>query len=172
MHHVLCSLLVKHQITQVTQHALQPRYSTMQLLAFPKTNITFERDEISDCPWDSEKYDRAADGDWENCEVPRYHFEGDWGVIVLCTMFLVSLSSSVNVSVFHITWLHTFWTDLVYTYLCTYVYIHTCPALPFALFFTLFIVTKRLQNSIAFAISTSSCGLPWADLCGQEKGML
>ena len=34
---------------------------------FPKTKITFEREEISDCPWDSGKYDGAADGDMENC---------------------------------------------------------------------------------------------------------
>ena len=33
------------------------------------------------------------------------------GVIVLYTMFLVS--SSINVSIFHSTWLDTFWTDLV-----------------------------------------------------------
>ena len=34
---------------------------------FPKTSITFEREEISDCRWDSGKYNGAADGDWENC---------------------------------------------------------------------------------------------------------
>ena len=66
---------------------LQPRLGTLQLLAFPKTKITFERKEISDLQWDSGKYDRAADGDsnkglcrmfWtveemlrELCEVPR-----------------------------------------------------------------------------------------------------
>ena len=33
---------------------------------------------------------------WENCVRPQgAYFEGDWGVIVLCTMFLVS--SSINV---------------------------------------------------------------------------
>ena len=41
---------------------------------------------------------------------PTY-FEGDSGVIVLCTMFLVS--SSVNVSIFHIMWLDNFWTELL-----------------------------------------------------------
>ena len=40
------------------------------------------------------------------------YFEGDWGVTVLCTLYLVSFS--VNVSTFHITWLDTFWTGLVY----------------------------------------------------------
>ena len=43
------------------------------------------------------------------------YFEGDRGVIVLCTMFLVS--SSINVSIFHITWLDTSRTDFVYVFL-------------------------------------------------------
>ena len=30
---------------------LQPRFGTSQLLAFLKTKITFEREEISDYPW-------------------------------------------------------------------------------------------------------------------------
>ena len=46
---------------------LQPRFGALRLLAFPKTKITFEREEISDHRWDSGKYYRAADGNWENC---------------------------------------------------------------------------------------------------------
>ena len=70
---------------------LQPRFGALWLLAFPKTKITFEREEISDHWWDSGKYDRAADGDWENCVRSQgAYLEGDWGVIVFCTMFLVS----------------------------------------------------------------------------------
>ena len=70
---------------------LQPRYGTLQLLAFPKTKITFERVEISDHWWDSGKYNKAADGNWENCVRSQgAYFEGDGGVIVLCTVFLVS----------------------------------------------------------------------------------
>ena len=42
---------------------LQPRFGILQLLAFPKTKITFESKEISDCWLDSGKYDGAADGD-------------------------------------------------------------------------------------------------------------
>ena len=38
-----------------------------------------------------QEYDREADGDWENCVRSQGAcFEGDWGVIVLCTIFLVS----------------------------------------------------------------------------------
>ena len=84
------SFLVKHQITQVTQ-SLDPNFGALQLLAFPKTKVTFERGEISDHQWASRKYDGAADDDWENCVRSQgAYFEGDWGVIVLCTVFLVS----------------------------------------------------------------------------------
>ena len=79
-----------------------------RLLFSLKNKITFEREEISECWWDSGKYDRAADGTsnkgfcrgfeqwkrcWENCVRSQgTYFEGDWGIIVLCTMFLVSSS--------------------------------------------------------------------------------
>ena len=90
---------------------LQSRFGALWLLAFPKIKITFEREENSDHQWDSGKYKGAADGDWENCVRSRgAYFEGDWGIIVLCTMFLVS--SSINVSIFHNTWMDTFWIDL------------------------------------------------------------
>ena len=70
---------------------LQPRFGTLQLLAYPKTKITFEKKEILDGQWDSGKYNRVADGDWENCVMSQgAYFEGDWGIIVLCTMFPVS----------------------------------------------------------------------------------
>ena len=45
---------------------LQPRFGSLQLLAFPKTKITFEREEISDCWRDSGKYG-AGNGGWEKC---------------------------------------------------------------------------------------------------------
>ena len=70
---------------------LQPKFGALQLLAFPKTKITFEREAISDHRWDSEKYNRAADGDWENyVRSQGAYFEGDWGIIVLHTVSLVS----------------------------------------------------------------------------------
>ena len=86
---------------------LQPRFGALNLLAFPKTKISFEREEISDYWWNLGKYDGAADGNWENCVGSQCaYFEGNWGVTVLCTMFFVS--SSINVSIFYITWLDTF----------------------------------------------------------------
>lgn len=106
---------------------IQPGFGALRLLAFPNAKITLEREEISDCRWDSGKYDNAAYGDsnkgfcrvfwavkvsWENCVRSQVtYFEGDWGVIVLYTMFLVSCS--INVSIFHIAWMDTFRTGLV-----------------------------------------------------------
>ena len=72
---------------------LQPRFGALQLLAFPKTKITFEREEISYCQWDSGKYYGAADGDWENCVRSQdAYFEGDWGIVfpLQCFLYLVS----------------------------------------------------------------------------------
>ena len=86
---------------------IQPIFGALWLLAFPKTKITFEREVISDHQWDSGKYNRVTDGDWENCVMSQdAYLEGDWGIIVLFTMFLVS--SSINVSIFYIIWLDTF----------------------------------------------------------------
>ena len=57
---------------------LQPRFGALQLLAFLKTKITFEREEISNCQRNSGKYDGAADGDWENCvRAQDTYLEGD-----------------------------------------------------------------------------------------------
>ena len=71
---------------------LQPRFGALWLLAFLKTKITFEREEILDHWWDSGKYNNgAAYGDWENCVRSQgAYFEGDQGIIVLHTIFLVS----------------------------------------------------------------------------------
>ena len=92
---------------------LQPRSGALQLLALPKTKIAFEREEISDCQWGPIKYDRAADGDWEDCVRSKgAYFEGDWGIIVLGTMFLVP--SSLSLFFIDSTWPDSFWTDLVY----------------------------------------------------------
>ena len=89
----ICSCITSHPevFGEISNHPgdsapLQPRFGALWLLAFPKTKITFER-VISDLQWNSGKQDGAADGDWENCVRSQgAYYEGDWGVIVLCTM--------------------------------------------------------------------------------------
>ena len=92
--HLGQTFLAKHQITQVTQTSPNPAAYIWYLVmssAFPKTEITFEREEIADHQWDSGKYNGTADGNRENrVRSQGAYFEGDWGTIVLCTMFLVS----------------------------------------------------------------------------------
>ena len=65
---------------------LQPRFGALWLLAFPKTEITFEREKTSDLRWDSGKHDGAPDSDWQNCvRLQGAYYEGGWGFIALCT---------------------------------------------------------------------------------------
>ena len=97
---------------------LQPRFGTLWLLDFPQTKTTFGKEEISGHWWDSRKYDGAAERTWENCVRSQgAYLEGDWGIIVLCTLFLVSctfFNRCTKNKIFHIICLDTFWTDLVY----------------------------------------------------------
>ena len=125
--HVLEELQQAEHLRMLNSAQPQPCSGALWLLAFPKTQITFEREEISDHRWDSGKYAGAADGNsnkglcrvfWaveealQNCVRSQgAYFEGDWGIIVLCSMFLVSCS--INVSIFHSMWLDTSWTDLL-----------------------------------------------------------
>ena len=84
---------------------LMPRFGSLQLLVFPKTKtkFTLEREEISDCWWDSGKYNWVAEGipkedfaecfeqwkrHWANHKVPRCLL---WsGVSCHCPMYDVS----------------------------------------------------------------------------------
>ena len=102
---------------------LQARFGALWLLAFPQIKITFEREEISDHPWDSGKYYGAADGNWENSVKSQgAYLEGDWGIIVPCTMFLIScifhncLYFSYYMAGYFLDWPHM-------TNVCIYTYI-------------------------------------------------
>ena len=68
---------------------LQPRFGALLLLGFPKTKITFEREETLVC-WDSSKDDREAVGDENSVRSQGAYFKGDYGVTVLCVVFLIS----------------------------------------------------------------------------------
>ena len=83
------SFLTKHQITQVTQPPCSPELAPHNFWHFPKLKSPLKGKgfQFIDETWEN----RAADGDWENCvRFQGAYFERDWGVIVLCTLFLVS----------------------------------------------------------------------------------
>ena len=91
---------------------LQPKFGALWLLTFLKTKITFKREEISDHWWDSRKHSGAADGDWENCVRSQGAYLKGTEMSLSCVQCLLYLvSSSINVSIFHMTWLDTFWAD-------------------------------------------------------------
>ena len=87
---------------------LQPRFGTLRCLAFPKTKITFEKEEISDCQWDSGKIQWGGCCQLEElCEDPRYLL---WmGLKCHCPMY--SGSCVFFTKCLYFSWLDTFWTD-------------------------------------------------------------
>ena len=94
---------------------LHPSFSALQLLAFPKTKITFEIEEISDHQWDSWKYNgqlMAIRRTVWGLKVPT--LKGTEEPLSYTQCFLYLIPSSINVSIFHSTWLDTFWTNLIY----------------------------------------------------------
>ena len=91
MHHISCSFLVEHHITEVTQPPYSPVLSPCDLWLFPKRKSPLKGKQFQTISENQKKYIRAADGDCENgVRSQGAYFEGDWHVIVLCTMFLAS----------------------------------------------------------------------------------
>ena len=85
------SFLAKHQITQVTQTPYSPDLASWFFWLFPKLKSPLKGKRFQTIDEIQGKYDGAADGDWENSVRSQgVYFEGDWGIVVLCTMFLVS----------------------------------------------------------------------------------
>ena len=106
LYHLLCSFLVKHHITQVTHPPYSSDFMSCDFWLFPKLKSPLKRkwfqnvreiqenmtgqlmaipmNDFAEC---FEQWKRH----WENCVRSQgAYFEGDWGVIVLYTMFLVS----------------------------------------------------------------------------------
>ena len=120
------------------------------LLTFPKTKITFRREEISHHQWDSGKYDRKklTIGKWENCGRSQgTYFEEDWGIIVLCTILLVFC----NVSIFVRLWKHG-WKGLLLLVQCDIVILQVFFFLNAGIFF-LFICSLLLFASCPLCIT-------------------
>ena len=111
----------KYQITWVTQSPHSPDLAPCNFWLFPKLKSSLKGKRFQIIGEIQENTTGELTLNWEHCmRFQGAYFEGAWGIIILYTMFLVS--SSVSVSIFHITWLHTFWKDLIYTnckYICT-----------------------------------------------------
>ena len=116
--HLVQSFLVKHQITQVTRPPLLTRFGALRLQAFPKTKITLEREKISDHLWDWGNMTGQLMVIGRTVWGPKVPTLKGTEVSLSCVQcFLYLASSSVNLSLFHSTWLDTFSAGLRHT--CT-----------------------------------------------------
>ena len=104
------NFLAKYQITQVTQPCYSPDLVPCDFRLFPKLKSPLKGKRFHTVDEIQENTTEQLMVIGKNCVRSQgAYFEGDWGIVVLCTMFLIS--SSINVSIFHVTWLDTFWTD-------------------------------------------------------------
>ena len=120
--------LAKYQITHMTQLPYSPALVLCNFWLFPKLKsplkgkrfqtideiqenmmwqlMTIPTKDFAEC---FEQWKRC----WENCVRSQgAYFEGNEASLsyVQCFLYLIS---SINIPIFHITWLDTFWTDLV-----------------------------------------------------------
>ena len=109
--HLLQSFLVKHQLTQVTQPPYSPDLAPCDFWLFPKLNHLSKGGDFRP----SKRLRKIRWGSWwwlgELCEVPRcLLWRGLRCPLSYVWCFLYLVSSSVNVSIFHSTWLGALWT--------------------------------------------------------------
>ena len=93
---------------------LQSRFGTLQLLVFPKTTSPLKGKRFQTV---SEIQENTTSSWWQLGELwgPKLSTLKGTKVSLSCEQcFLYLLFSSISVSIFHITWLDTFWTDLLY----------------------------------------------------------
>ena len=114
-HHVACRVFWWNIKSLRWLNPLQPSFGALRLLAFPKPKTTFERKEISDCWWDSEKYNRATDGNWERtCEAQRCLLWG--GLQCHCPVYNVLVSCIFNTCLYFSYCMAGYLLDRLYTY--------------------------------------------------------
>ena len=105
---------MKHQITQVTQPPLQPRFGALWLLVFPQTKITLKEKRFQTVDEIQENMMGQLMAIGRNMWGPKVPtLKGTEVSLSYVQCFLYLVSSSVNASIFHITWVDTLWTDLI-----------------------------------------------------------
>ena len=112
--------LVIQQTTQVTQLPYIPYLAPCDFWLFPKLISPWKGKRSQTIGEIKEKKMGQLMSPVWGPKVPTLKGTGVSFPYIQCFLYLVS--SAVNVSIFHITWLDTFWTDLIYlTYHQTWV---------------------------------------------------
>ena len=110
-------VLVKHQITQVTQPPFSPDLAPCDIWVFPKLKSPLKgmRFQTTDDIWKNTMGQLMVIGrtGW-GPKVPT--LVGTEAYCPMYNVFCILLSSSINVSNFHIIWLDTFWTAFILCY--------------------------------------------------------
>ena len=113
--HALClmqSFLAKLQISQVTQPPYSPGLAPCNFWLFLKLKSPSKEKTIDEIQENMMGQLMAIGRPVWGPKMPT--LEGTEASLSHIQCFLYLVSSSTNVSVFHITWLDTFWTDLTY----------------------------------------------------------
>ena len=105
--------LVKYQITQVTQPPYGPDLAPQDLWFFPKLKSPLKGKRFQMVNEIQENMTRQFMAT-ELYEIPRCLLWRELRLHYYVQYFFYLLSSSINVSIFHITWLGIFWIDLIY----------------------------------------------------------
>ena len=107
-------VLGKHQITHLTQLPYNPDLVPCDSWLFPKLKSPLKGKRLQTVEI-QENMTMQLMVLGENCVRSQGAcFEGIEVSMSYVQCFLYLVSSSINVSIFHITWLDTFWTDLIY----------------------------------------------------------
>ena len=111
------SFWAKHQITQVTQPPYSPDLVPCNFWLSPKLKspLKGKRFQTVNEIWENMMGQLMVTGRtvW-GPEVPT--LKGTEASLSYVQCFLYLISSSVNISIFHSTWLDSFWTDLIHHY--------------------------------------------------------
>ena len=112
--------LAEHPIAQVTQPLYSPDLAPCDFWLFPKLKSPLKR-KILDCQIQENMTGQlmAIGGTVWGPKVPTLKRTEASLSHIQCFLYLVS--SSINVSIFHIIWLDTFWTDFIYSFWYMYV---------------------------------------------------
>ena len=128
-------LLVKHQITQVTQPCYSPDLVPCDFWLFPKLKSPLTRKRFQTVYEIQENTIRqlvAIRRIMWGPNVPT--LKGTEASLSHVQCFLYLISSSINVSIFLSVWLDTLWTDYTHIYIYIQIHTHTHTQRPQALF--------------------------------------
>ena len=96
--------LAKYQITQVTQPSYSPDLVPYDFWLFPKLKSPLKGKRFQTINEIQENTTGKADGDWKNCVRSKSAtLKGTEVLLSYVQRFLYFVSSSINVSIFHIT---------------------------------------------------------------------